>query len=541
MLRKRIATAAVVMCLVGLVRSATAQNNTEPFRPFNGLFANLFDDGSSPQQQQQQQQRQYPTPRNYKTVGTAQSNQVPTRANPQDAPQAQSTQAQSTVDPSVPVAGGAVDNYNSAPPVRPPMSITRPQSSTTGKNYSFQYEGLPQSQRTCPGSAPAALPAEQRRGRRRGDSSRGSRGLRRTCRLAAARATEDLPPVAVRRDGRELIVEIESPAACRCGGTRGDRNNGGPAESRRGPARRRAGRCRSAPHQAAAKQGGDAVAAAERTQATAKPAAETAQEPSVLMDRKSPLLSVETIGPRKIVVGKEAAYAVLLKNSGKVAAEDVTVTVTLPDWAEVAGVAPSTGEVHPVEQGHHEPCRWALGRIEARSSEKLALKIIPKQSKPFELAVRWDFKQAASQALIEVQEPKLTMRLDGPREVVFGKREVYKLKLGNSGNGAAENVVLTLQPLNANDTHAITHRLGTLNSGDERAIEVELTRGRPGTSRSASRPRAMAWPMPNWPSTCSFIGPPCKSRWKARPCNSSARRPATRSTSATRATPWPGM
>ncbi len=77
--------------------------------------------------------------------------------------------------------------------------------------------------------------------------------------------------------------------------------------------------------------------------------------------------------------------------------------------------------------------------------------------------------------MIEVQEPKLTMRLDGPREVFFGKREVYKLKLGNSGNGVAENVVLTLMPLNAGDTHPITHRLGTINAGDERTIEIELT------------------------------------------------------------------
>ena len=209
--------------------------------------------------------------------------------------------------------------------------------------------------------------------------------------------------------------------------------------------------------------------------AAAKPANDAAQEPSVLIDHKSPLLTVETIGPRKIVVGKEAAYEVLLQNSGEVAAEEVTVTVGLPDWAEVAGTSASSGEVHPMRQDHHDPCRWVLGRIEAHSKEKLALRIIPKQSKPFELAVRWDFKQAASQAMIEVQEPKLTMRLDGPREVFFGKREIYKLRVGNSGNGAAENVLLTLMPLNAGDTHPVTHRLGTINAGDERTIEIELT------------------------------------------------------------------
>ena len=83
-----------------------------------------------------------------------------------------------------------------------------------------------------------------------------------------------------------------------------------------------------------------------------------------------------------------------------------------------------------MQQDRHDPCRWVLGRIEARSKEKLALKIIPKQSKPFELAVRWDFKPAPSQAMIEVQEPKLTMRLDGPREVLFGKREVLQAEAG---------------------------------------------------------------------------------------------------------------
>ena len=203
------------------------------------------------------------------------------------------------------------------------------------------------------------------------------------------------------------------------------------------------------------------------------PATNVAQEPSVLIDHKSPQISVETIGPRKIVVGKEAAYEVVLQNSGEQAAEEVAVTVGLPDWADVAGASASSGKVAATDRS--VPCRWALHRVEAHSKEKLTLKIVPRQSKPFELAVRWDFKQSPSQALIEVQEPKLTMRLDGPREVQFGKKELYQLKLGNGGNGPAENVTLTLMPLTAGDTQPVTHRLGTIAAGDQRTIEVELT------------------------------------------------------------------
>ena len=209
--------------------------------------------------------------------------------------------------------------------------------------------------------------------------------------------------------------------------------------------------------------------------AAAKPAAEQPQEPSVLIDHKSPQLSVETIGPRKIVVGKEAAFEVVLQNAGEQAAEEVAVTVGLPDWADVAGASASSGEVAAGQADRRLPCRWALHRVEAHSKEKLTLKIVPRQSKPFELAVRWDFKQSPSQALIEVQEPKLTMHLDGPREVLFNKKELYKLKLSNIGNGPAENVAITIMPINPSDGQAVTHRLGTIAAGDERTIEVELT------------------------------------------------------------------
>ena len=113
--------------------------------------------------------------------------------------------------------------------------------------------------------------------------------------------------------------------------------------------------------------------------------------------------------------------------------------------------------------------------MDAKAREKLVLKIIVRQSRPFELAVRWDYKPAGSQATIEVQEPKLVMKLDGPREVFFGKREVYKLKLANTGTGPAENLAIMLMPLSNGETQPVSHKLGTLAAGEQRTIEVELT------------------------------------------------------------------
>ena len=106
---------------------------------------------------------------------------------------------------------------------------------------------------------------------------------------------------------------------------------------------------------------------------------------------------------------------------------------------------------------------------------------MPRQSRPFDLAVRWDCKLEASQATIEVQEPKLALRLEGPPEVLYGKKELYRLKLSNSGNGAAENVMLTLAPMGTGENRPVSHRIASLAAGEQRVLEVELTARETGT------------------------------------------------------------
>jgi len=202
----------------------------------------------------------------------------------------------------------------------------------------------------------------------------------------------------------------------------------------------------------------------------------------VLLSRSSPNLSVETIGPQKIAVGKESVYEVNLNNSGDVAAEELVVFVSLPAWAEVLGAEVSVGatQVVPVKQGLRQ-FQWKLGRMEAKSRERLALRIKPLESRPFDLGIRWDYKQVPTQAMIEVQEPKLALHMDGPRDVLFGKRELYRLKVSNIGTGDAENVVIRLQPLGGTEQTAATHNFGTVSAGEERSIEVELTARQAGT------------------------------------------------------------
>jgi uncharacterized repeat protein (TIGR01451 family) len=196
----------------------------------------------------------------------------------------------------------------------------------------------------------------------------------------------------------------------------------------------------------------------------------------LLVTRESPILRVATMGPRQIIIGHESAYQVKVQNDSPVAAEDVTLRIDLPVWTDIQGAEVSIGatNVTPADQSNHT-FFWKIGRLQGKEEELLVLHLIPRQSKPFDLKVEWDFRQSTSQAMIEVQEPKIEMFLEGPDEVLWGQEEVYRLHVKNSGTGMAESVELALAPIGSDDKLAATHTLEALGAGDEKVLEVAVT------------------------------------------------------------------
>jgi uncharacterized repeat protein (TIGR01451 family) len=212
-----------------------------------------------------------------------------------------------------------------------------------------------------------------------------------------------------------------------------------------------------------------------------------------LIARGSPVLSVETTGPRKIVVGKASTYEVTIQNSGEVTADQVVVTVDLPEWTDVNRADPSIGTTESLSGTAAGPRQlaWRIPRLEAKSRERLSLRIVPRQSRPFDLAIRWVFTPTASRAMIEVQEPKLSIKLQGPHDVVFGKSAIYRLEVANLGNGDAENVTVSLVPAGMADRQAAaTHPFGIIQAGRKKAIEVELTARQTGNLTISTEARA---------------------------------------------------
>lgn len=202
---------------------------------------------------------------------------------------------------------------------------------------------------------------------------------------------------------------------------------------------------------------------------------------NVLFEQASPLLQVVTSGPREIIVGKESIYKVAVRNAGQAAADEVSVRVRLPEWAEVAGTSSSAGTVEPGgPAAEANSLTWFLPQVAANGSAELTLRIIARRGKPFDLAVEYTHAAVVTETAVEVKEPKLSLAIAGPSEVFYGEHEVYKLTLSNPGTGDAENVMIRLAPTSPEDTAVASHTIGMLKAGDTKVLEIELNARRAG-------------------------------------------------------------
>jgi uncharacterized repeat protein (TIGR01451 family) len=198
--------------------------------------------------------------------------------------------------------------------------------------------------------------------------------------------------------------------------------------------------------------------------------------PGVLVSNVAPALMSDIRGPKQIAIGREAAYRVRLQNQGGSSADAVVATVRIPSWAEVVNATASNGVVRQIAADDSaSTLQWQIPHLDAQSAETLNIDLVPRASRPLELAVSWTHDPVNTRTVVEVQEPKLKLEVTGPDEVLFNKSHVYRLTLSNPGTGVAENVRINLLPPGGGDQAVSTFEVGDLAPGVSKTAEVELT------------------------------------------------------------------
>ena len=209
---------------------------------------------------------------------------------------------------------------------------------------------------------------------------------------------------------------------------------------------------------------------AQAVQSIARP------ERGLLQTTQQPVIVSHVEGPRSILVGREATYKVTLENTSNTLASELSTEISVPEWAELVDAMSTSGVVERSDQGASASVlEWKLSELAPRSSQALRLRLIPRTGRPLQLGVRWSQAPAESQAIVEVQEPKLEIAISGPQEVRYGKPQRYRLTLRNPGSGLTEQVSLRLVPPGGDPQAATTQKIGDLKPGEVRDIDLELT------------------------------------------------------------------
>lgn len=195
----------------------------------------------------------------------------------------------------------------------------------------------------------------------------------------------------------------------------------------------------------------------------------------VLATSKGPVLGVATMGPKTIVIGKEALYAVTIANGGEAIAENVEVLINIPGSADVSGTEPTNGRVTlETTEGGEGRLRWTITRLDRRSKANLAIRLIATDSQPFNFGVTWTHAPAAAVARVEVKQPKLALSLSGPSEILYGENKLFTITISNPGDGDAENVIVNLLPIVEGQQIAGIRKIPVLKAGESKQFQIEL-------------------------------------------------------------------
>jgi hypothetical protein len=198
----------------------------------------------------------------------------------------------------------------------------------------------------------------------------------------------------------------------------------------------------------------------------------------VLVTCEQPALRCRIEGAGTVTVGREAVYRVMLQNQAGATAREVVAALRLPAWIEVMNTEATRGRAETIasegEADSHDLV-WRLDDLAVGAVEELKLTAIAREGRDLPLSVRLSHAPESEATVVQVREPKLHIELTGPADVLYGEAQRYSLSLSNPGTGAAEEVVVELLPPGGDAASMVTHPVGTVEPGQRKTLELELT------------------------------------------------------------------
>jgi len=185
---------------------------------------------------------------------------------------------------------------------------------------------------------------------------------------------------------------------------------------------------------------------------------------------QAPAISISSEGPNVIRAGETGEFVITATNAGKSAAQDLFLVTHIPDWVEIAALTSDLGEVDQLPSAEGVQLQWSVGSLPGGRMAQWKVKLIPEKNRPFAMDVKWTIQPQTIVNQIDVTQPELQLSIDGPEVMTYGDTEIVVVRVSNTGNGDAENVVLKINPGIERG-----QSIGSLPVGASKVVELELT------------------------------------------------------------------
>lgn len=233
------------------------------------------------------------------------------------------------------------------------------------------------------------------------------------------------------------------------------------------------------------KFGGSNVAAGRRPPVTQVAAATLLTKPTPgekqLDGMQAPSVTIEKIAPREIQLNQPADFQLIVKNIGRVAANNVRVFDEIPAGAQLieATPQPSRGSAGRID--------WNLGTLQPGQEKRIKLKLKP--TRPGEMGSVAQVTIAAQASMrTRVTKPEISIFHKSAPKVLIGDRVAFDIVVKNDGDGPANNVMiqedLPPQLLFSEGYRELEYAIGTLAPGQSKNINLVLKAAEIGPFRN---------------------------------------------------------
>jgi uncharacterized repeat protein (TIGR01451 family) len=193
---------------------------------------------------------------------------------------------------------------------------------------------------------------------------------------------------------------------------------------------------------------------------------------------EKPDVTIRKVAPAEATIGEPLIYSIEISNNGETNASEVIVEDRIPTGCKLVGTIPQAELIG-------SKILWRLGRLPAKSDQKLLIKVIPLEEGEIGSVATVNFvaEVSTSTSVRPAAEPDIKLEVKNRGTAKVGENVLFRFRIANEGSVDAQDVSLQdIVPVGFEHPAGkdVTYEIGELPAGKAVDIELELTAVSPG-------------------------------------------------------------